>query len=141
MEHARQTFAAKPVARRPHQPSAAASTGGSAEADTIDGDIAERLKRLDHDQLMQVAEALGRQVDGADEGALRQSIADWVDEWTDDVAADWGDDDPEAARAAGRQEAINGLEEEVFRGLIDSETPGQWRETIGVLGRATAGAD
>ena len=52
------------------------------------------MKRLDHDQLMQVAEALGRRVDGTDEQALRRSIADWVGEWANDVAEDWGDEDP-----------------------------------------------
>ena len=75
------------------------------------------MKRLDHDQLMQVAEALGRRVDGTDEQALRRSIADWVGEWANDVAEDWGDEDLEAARTAGRQEAVGLLEEEI--GLLD----------------------
>ena len=118
MRHARQRLAAEPVARRAALPSPPAPSDSHAEADDIDRDIAARLQRLDHDQLMQVAEALGRRLDGADEGTLRQSIAAWVDEWADDVSEDQGEEDPDAARAAGRVEAIALLDEEL-NGLLD----------------------
>jgi hypothetical protein len=77
-------------------------------------DIARRLQALDVEQLEQVAEALGRQVDGADKQALRRSLADYVDEWANDVAEDDREGDPEAARAAGRTEAVGFIEEEVL---------------------------
>jgi transposase len=84
-----------------------------AAADESDSDIAERLERLDSGQLLHVAEALGRRNVDANDNALRQSIASWVDEWADDTAEDWADDDLEAARAAGREEAIGLIEEEL----------------------------
>jgi hypothetical protein len=75
------------------------------------GDIAERLKELTHAQLNHVAEAFSLQVDGADEEDLRHSLAGYVG-WASDKADD-ARDDPEAARAAGRKEAIGFIEEEI----------------------------
>jgi hypothetical protein len=110
MRHAQQTLAAEPVLQRSPPPSPVGPPDSQAATDDIDGEIAERLKQLDSDQLAHVAEALGRHVDGgADDDALRQSIAAWVDEWASDTAEDWSDEDPEAARAAGREEAISKL--------------------------------
>ena len=113
MHHARQKLGAEPVHRSQRH----------AEAGEIDSDIAKRLQRLDNDQLAQVAEALGRRVDGGDVNVLRKSVADWVDEWAQDVAAEREDEyeDPEAAREAGHQEAIASLEEELER--LQKSTP------------------
>ena len=89
--------------------------------DGLDGDVGARLEALDLDQLGHVADALGRYVDRDDEGALRQSIADYVEEWADDVVEDREDEDPEAARAAGRQEALGFIEEEILGASIDGD--------------------
>lgn len=92
----------------------------SAEFDGLDDDarkveIATRLYRLDGDQVRQVAEALGRRADGADDAvALRQSLMSYIEEFANDLAEE-AEDDPEAARAAGRSEALGFLEEEVSK--------------------------
>ena len=91
MRHARQTLAAEPVLRRAPPPSPAAPPDRQAAADEIDSDIAQRLERLDSDQLL--------------------------DEWANDTAEDWADEDAEAALAAGREEAIGLIEEEIV--LLD----------------------
>jgi hypothetical protein len=68
MRHARAKFAAEHSGQLSRQPSFA-TPAITAEADPIDRDVARRLQGLDHDQLVQVAEALGRPVDDADEDA------------------------------------------------------------------------
>ena len=113
MQHARRTLAAEPVLQpRPLRRQSHRLTARS-RPDDIDSDIAARLDRLDS----ACRRGAGRDVDGTDDDAIRHAIACWVDEWADDVAEDWADEDAEAARAAGRQEAIAMLEEEV--NLID----------------------
>ena len=42
------------------------------------------------------------------------------------------DDDPDAARAAGRAEAVEFVEQEMFRAIADTTPRSQWRETMGV---------
>jgi hypothetical protein len=110
MEHARAQFAAEPLAQR-------SPPDRRAEPDDAEGvpahDIVARLQSLDLEQLQQISEALGQHRDGADEETLRRSIIDWVGEWANDVAEERGEEDPEAARAAGHREAIGLVEEEI----------------------------
>ena len=124
MEHARRTLPnAAPVRRA--QPAPAAAT---------ELDIAERLKRLDADQLREVAHALRGSWSlpaDDDQAALRQSLVDYVDEWADD-SAEMADDDPEVARAEGRQEAIGFIEEGMLRAIAPTTPQSQWRQVMGV---------
>jgi hypothetical protein len=74
------------------------------------GRIAERLKGLNHAQLKQVAAAFSEEGDDAE--GLRQSLLSYVDGCGND-AADDARGDPDAAREAGRREAVTFLSEEI----------------------------
>ena len=125
MEHARRTLpSAAPVAPPASMPIAASPRPDEA-------DIGERLKRLDLDQLEQVTEGLGRWSAPRDEEALRQSLLAFVDEWADDVVEE-KEDDSDAVRAAGRNEAVGNIEQEMFRAIADTAPRSEWREAMGV---------
>lgn len=75
------------------------------------GDVAERLEGLSRGQLTLVAEAFSEPVDGG-EDTLRRRIMSYVEDWAGD-RADEAHNEPEAAREAGRIEALGFVEEEI----------------------------
>jgi hypothetical protein len=105
-------------------PAPAAAPAPAPAAPQVPETWADRLKRLDSNQLEQVVAALrgnwalpAERDDEYDE-ALRQSLADYVEEWADDVVEE-NAGDPEA-RDIGREQAVGFIEEEIERVLAES---------------------
>jgi hypothetical protein len=88
--------------------------------------FAERLGRLDSVQLAQVVASIrGRWAlsGDRDDEALRRSLTDFVEEWGDDAVAESMDDEPEQARAEGREYAVIAIDEEIDRIVLGEDAP------------------